>query len=157
MISPDLLTLFEFILLASIAIFSKDKVVTGIASVYAFVHLFNIYYDPTSWIDLCFEAATCLLLGFIIISQTVRAWAVSLAIILIASIGLIFIEFVDYFTSNSYLEATYLQWIHATTILEIIILSSAQNGHLHYYTDDFWTDVHRIFSGNANKISIKQA
>lgn len=153
----EILTASEFFLLALIATFSKDKVVSGVAYVYAFIHFFNIFYTPTSWLDFCFEAATCLILGLIVISQTVRVWAVALALTLIASISLIFIEFIDYFAFNSYLEATYLQWIHATTILEILILASAQNGHLHYYTDGFWSDIHRIFASNLNKISSKQA
>ena len=153
----EMLTASEFFLLGLIATFSKDKVVSGVAYVYAFIHFFNIYYNPTSWLDLCFEAATCLILGFIVISQTVRVWAVALALTLIASISLILIEFIDYFAYNSYFEATYLQWIHATTILEIIILASAQNGHLHYYTDGFWTDIHRMVTNNTNKIFTRQA
>lgn len=153
----EILTASEFFLLGIIATFSKDKVVSGVAYIYAFIHFFNIFYDPTSWLDFCFEAATCLILGLIVISQTVRVWAVALALTLIASISLILIEFIDYFAYNSYFEATYLQWIHATTILEIIILASAQNGHLHYYTDGFWTDIHRMVTNNTNKIFTRQA
>lgn len=153
----EILTISEFFLLGLISIFSKDKIVSGVAAIYAFAHLFNIYYDPSSWVDLCFEAATCLILGLIVISQTVRVWAVALALTLIASISLILIEFIDYFAYNSYFESTYLQWIHATTILEIIILASAQNGHLHYYTDGFWSDIHRMVTNNSNKISNGQA
>ena len=153
--SVNFLDIAPFIIFSLIAVSSKDKVISGIAYIYSFIHLYNMFYDPSNWIDLCIESSICLLLGIFIISQSIRTWAVSLAVILIMSIALIFLEFIDYFMFNSYLQATYLQWIYATTALEIIILTLASNGLLHTYSNDFWHDIHRIVSRDSNKISIK--
>ena len=153
----DIFDILALTTLVAIAILSKDRVVSGIAYLYSFTHLWSIKYDATSWLDLCLEAGVCLGLGLAIISQSTRTWAVSLAVILIMSIALITIEFIDYFAFNSYFEAVYIQWIYATTFLEIIILAMATNGLLHNYTDGFWANIHHIVRDSFNKVSTRQA
>jgi len=149
--------IIALILFFTIAVLSKDRVVSGVAYLYSFAHLFNLFYYPSGWMDLCFEAGLCLGLGLAIVSQSVRTWAVSLAVILIMSITLIFVEFIDYFMFNSYFQSEYLQWIHITTVMEIIILALARNGFLHSYTNDYWNNLHHIIRDNFGKILIRQA
>ena len=136
---------------------AKDKIVAGIAALYAIIHFYGIYYHSITWVDLCFEAALCAFLGGIILSQSVRTWAVYLTSLLIISIVLISVEFVDYFCCNSYLTKTYEVWIYITTGLELLILTLARNGFLHSYTDhlhDFWTDIHYRLRHYVNKVSL---
>jgi len=157
----DLFFFYSFLLIALFNLVkTKDKIVAGVSLLYASTQFFNFFYTPISWIDLCFESIVCLLLGLAILSQSVRVWSVSLSIILISSIALIFIEFVDYHLFNSYFEQTYITWINATTALEIIILIMASNGYLHNYaggTNTIWNDIYNFIRYNVGKLSAKEA
>jgi hypothetical protein len=157
---PNTLNVFFLSSLLLIALLSKDKVVSGVSLLFASTQFFNFFYSPVNWIDLCFESAVCLFMGIAVLSQTVRIWGVSLAIIMISSIFLIFIEFIDYHLFGSYLEQTYAVWINATTALEIIILLMASNGRLHSYAggnDNFWDDINNFVRDSFGKLSSKEA
>ena len=153
-----ILTVIQCIFFAGIGRISKDPLVSGIAYLYCLTHTFALWYVPSSWLDLCIEAACCSLLGFMVISQSARDWAAYLTDILVLSIVLLAIEFIDYFLFNSYLEVTYVTWIHLTTVLEIIILVLANNGLLHSYTggiNDMWANIHNILRYSTKKLSFK--
>ena len=145
----------------TITAMTKDKVVRSVALLYTLLHLYNLFYSAGDWYlsALYFEAAVCLLVGGFILSQSVRTWAVYLVLLLIMSIGLILIEFVDYLCCNSYLNETYKIWIYITTGLELLILTLARNGLLHSYTDsfhDFWLNIHRVLRHNVSKVFVRQ-
>jgi len=145
----------------AIGLFCKDRIISGMAFILASVQIFNFFYIPSSWIDLCFESIVCSLLGIFVLSQSARDWAVSLAIVQRISIGLILIEFIDYFLFGSMLEQFYQVKVIAVSILEIIILAMAWNGILHAYsrsgTLDYWHDRDNQFWHGLKKLSLKKA
>lgn len=136
--SYELLTRIEFLLFV-VAAYScrKDPLLYKIASLFALVHFFNIFYNPEGIgpVSFLLESITCAALGFIATNQSLRAWSLSIGIIMISSIVLILLEFIDTLAFGSKLTDIWLQWIHITTAFEILIFLAASNGYLQFYGD----------------------
>lgn len=157
-----MITIFLAFLILTLfcGIVKKDPILFRIAAMFTLVHFFNIFYYPTTWIDLCGEAVLCAMMGKITLLYSGRSWAKHINIIMTSSIILILIEYTDYWVTDSYLELWYQQWIYVITGLEIAVLLLASNGYLQYYTDDLRDDF-RVNGNNHgphffNKISIRQ-
>jgi hypothetical protein len=116
----------------------KDFLLLELSFLFALIHFFNIPYHPSGVGPTSFllESIVCLVLGYVTVAHSIRAWAVAIGIIMISSIALILFEFIDWAINSSKLTDTWLLWIHIITLLEIAIFMMAPNGYFQFYGSD---------------------
>lgn len=136
--SYELLTRIEFLLFV-VAAYScrKDPLLYKVASLFALIHFFNMFYNPEGIgpVSFLLESIICAALGFIATNKSLRAWSLSIGIIMVSSISLTLFEFIDYAINASKLTETWLVWIHIITAFEVLIFLAASNGYLQFYGD----------------------
>lgn len=122
-----------FALTALLALFpKKDLPLFCVCVLFTIVHYLNTFFDPTQFGAFSFilEAMLCFgIAGLVLLSKS--DWALAISGIMLLSIALILVEFIDYFMFNSTLETIYSIWIDVTTALELIILALAYNGTIY--------------------------
>lgn len=152
----EILTIIEFgLFLIAVYMCRKDFLLLEVSFLFALIHFFNIQYHPSGVGPTSFllESIVCLVLGYVTVAHSIRAWAVAIGIIMISSIALILFEFIDWAINSSKLTGTWLLWIHIITLLEIAVFMLASNGYLQFYGSDTFGGGRRWDSWRSNNLN----